>query len=414
MTNATVERSLEIEERGFMDPSSVDNNGAVDPFYNTWTDYAMPSLGSVPRAVCICRLTHSSSARELRKLYPNHAVLLYEERDIKLLGFKAAVVQPLSRSHCVSSFHFVPNPRHNSELAGRLDDKEVKYGAYRVAWNGYNFLVYTVTYPTARNKKQQFYLLHDGPEQQAQALLMAAGSYTNDLHEEILVFDQGFWSKNHELWAEIQKANWDDVILKENFKNTIMKDVNGFFDSEKLYKSLSISWKRGLIMFGPPGNGKTIAMKAIMKECDAKRFSPLYVKSLDCCEGDEQAMQAVFNKARGMAPCVLVLEDLDSLINDRNRSFFLNQLDGLEGNDGLLVIASTNHIERLDQAITGRPSRFDRKYEFSDPDQEERALYARYWQRKLENKDVAFPDTLAEEIAAMTANFSFAYLKEAL
>ena len=58
---------------------------------------------------------------------------------------------------------------------------------------------------------------------------------------------------------------------------------------------------------------------------------------------------------------MLILEDLDSLINDANRSFFLNQLDGLENNDGLLVIGSTNHYDRLDPAITKRPSRFDRK-----------------------------------------------------
>lgn len=72
-------------------------------------------------------------------------------------------------------------------------------------------------------------------------------------------------------------------------------------------------------------------------------------------------MNMVFRKARAEAPCVLVLEDLDSLINDGNRSFFLNQLDGLENNDGLLVIGSTNHYDRLDPAITKRPSRFDRK-----------------------------------------------------
>lgn len=72
-------------------------------------------------------------------------------------------------------------------------------------------------------------------------------------------------------------------------------------------------------------------------------------------------MTLVFEKARMEAPCVLILEDLDSLINDANRSFFLNQLDGLENNDGLLVIGSTNHYDRLDPAITKRPSRFDRK-----------------------------------------------------
>lgn len=72
-------------------------------------------------------------------------------------------------------------------------------------------------------------------------------------------------------------------------------------------------------------------------------------------------MAAVFNKARQLAPCIVVLEDLDSLINDGNRSFFLNQVDGIEGNDGLLLIGTTNHFERLDPGLSTRPSRFDRK-----------------------------------------------------
>ena len=103
-------------------------------------------------------------------------------------------------------------------------------------------------------------------------------------------------------------------------------------------------------------------MKALMKECDAKGYAPLYVKSFKSWRGEEGSMEDVFSKARAMAPCVLILEDLDSLINDSNRSFFLNQLDGLEGNDGLLLIGSTNHFDRLDPALSGRPSRFDRKW----------------------------------------------------
>jgi len=125
-------------------------------------------------------------------------------------------------------------------------------------------------------------------------------------------------------------------------------------------------------------------------------------------------MRAVFSKARQTAPCVLILEDLDSLINERNRSFFLNELDGLEGNDGLLLMGTTNHFDRLDPGLSSRPSRFDRKYLFDDPDLEERGLYAVYWQKKLKNnKAIAFPDSLVDEVAAATEAFSFAYLKEA-
>ena len=72
-------------------------------------------------------------------------------------------------------------------------------------------------------------------------------------------------------------------------------------------------------------------------------------------------MRMVFGKARQLAPCMLILEDLDSLITDQNRSFFLNELDGLEGNDGLLIVGTTNHFDRLDPGLSSRPSRFDRK-----------------------------------------------------
>lgn len=109
------------------------------------------------------------------------------------------------------------------------------------------------------------------------------------------------------------------------------------------------------------GNGKTISIKVIMKTCDALGFAPLYVKSFQHWAGEEVAMQQVFDKARQLSPCVIVLEDLDALITDRNRSFFLNQLDGLQGNDGLLVIGTTNHFDRLDPGLSTRPSRFDRK-----------------------------------------------------
>lgn len=106
---------------------------------------------------------------------------------------------------------------------------------------------------------------------------------------------------------------------------------------------------------------------------------------------------------------------MDSLINDSNRSFFLNELDGLSGNDGILVIGTTNHFDRLDPGLSTRPSRFDRKYLYDDPSRDARRLYVRYWQDKLaHNKELDFPESLADEVADTTDRFSFAYLKEVL
>lgn len=74
-----------------------------------------------------------------------------------------------------------------------------------------------------------------------------------ELTEEIFVFSDGYWTKDHDLWLEVQTANWDDVILDEEFKTRLRKDVAGFFDSEETYKRLAIPWKRGIILYGPPG-----------------------------------------------------------------------------------------------------------------------------------------------------------------
>ena len=140
----------------------------------------------------------------------------------------------------------------------------------------------------------------------------------------------------------------------------------------------------------------------------------LYVRSLSSYGGPEYSIQSIFSKARQTAPCFLVFEDLDSLISDNVRSYFLNEVDGLQSNDGILMLGSTNHLDRLDPGLANRPSRFDRKYYFPNPNCNERALYCEYWRKKLlDNKDIEFPARLDKAIAHITQDFSFAYMQEA-
>ncbi len=126
---------------------------------------------------------------------------------------------------------------------------------------------------------------------------------------------------------------------------------------------------------------------------------------------EQQNIEAVFCRARHTTPCLLVFEDLDSLLNDDNRSFFLNELDGFEENEGILTIATTNYPERLDPAIIERPSRFDRKYTFALPASQERLTYLQNWNARLETSHQLDAETL-ENLTTLTAGFSFAYLKE--
>lgn len=253
-------------------------------------------------------------------------------------------------------------------------------------------------------------------------LIKDATKWGSELHNEVWVFDGGYWQKSAELYRSVQKSTWDSVILDEDMKKALIADVENFFDGRQTYEDLKVPWKRGVIYYGPPGNGKTISIKAMMhslyqrgKEGDSRLAVPtLYVRTLTSFGGPEYSLAQIFGKAREQAPCYLVFEDLDSIVSDHVRSYFLNEVDGLKSNDGILMVGSTNHLDRLDPGIAKRPSRFDRKYYFPNPDYDQRMQYAKFWQGKLkDNKDLDFPDELCGKIAEITPKFSFAYMQEA-
>jgi AAA+ superfamily predicted ATPase len=112
-----------------------------------------------------------------------------------------------------------------------------------------------------------------------------------------------------------------------------------------------------------------------------------------------------------IAPCLLVLEDLDGLFDAEGLAFFLNELDGFAENSGLVTLGTTNHPERLDPALLDRPSRFDRTYAFELPNDEERR---RYLTRQNEHLATAgkLGEATIDELVGATREFSFAYLKE--
>jgi ATP-dependent 26S proteasome regulatory subunit len=122
-------------------------------------------------------------------------------------------------------------------------------------------------------------------------------------------------------------------------------------------------------------------------------------------------MAEVFKRARMTTACLLVLEDLDSMIDNKNRSFLLNELDGFQTNTGVVVLATTNHPEKLDSSILDRPSRFDRKYYFQLPAEAERLTYIDRWNERVQ-PEMRITETGAAALAGMAEGFSFAYLKE--
>jgi AAA+ superfamily predicted ATPase len=253
-----------------------------------------------------------------------------------------------------------------------------------------------------------FWILANSKEQ-ARAFLKEVCAWNAAVRGEVLVFNGGCWHKDATLFQSIKNASFDNLILRGNLKQEILEDLKQFFASRETYEIHDIPWKRGLLFIGPPGNGKTHAVKALI---NALEQPCLYIKSFHHKYiTDEENIHTVFDQARKSAPCILVLEDLDSLLNDTNRSFFLNELDGFAANIGVILIATTNHPERLDPAILDRPSRFDRKYPFDLPASPERLDYIALWNRSL-RPALRLSEDGVTKLVSTTEGFSFAYLKE--
>lgn len=281
-------------------------------------------------------------------------------------------------------------------------------GWFEVEWRGRRFDLVMVGRQESHCRTLRSYLVAED-EADVRALFREVCRWNAEVRGEVLVFEGGQWAKSSVLHDSIQSASFDNLILEGDLSSELKADVRSFFEAKDLYGKYGIAWKRGILLLGPPGNGKTHAVKALVNALDVPC---LYVKSFSAeYVSDQGNIGQVFARARESAPCILVLEDLDALINSGNRAFFLNEMDGFASNDGILTLATTNHPERLDPAILERPSRFDRKYTFNLPAVEERVRYLQLFSAGLQS-ELRLGDQPLRVVADATEGYSFAYLKE--
>lgn len=292
------------------------------------------------------------------------------------------------------------------ETQAKLEE-DVRHGWFDVQWQGHALEVVSLSWSND-NCTDRFSWVIAERRAVAEAFVDAVCKACNEVKGQVLVFEDGHFRKSEELYHSIQRASFDDLVLGGTLKEDLRADVARFFGRRAFYEAHRIPWKRGLLLIGPPGNGKTQTLKALLKEL---ALPVLYVKTFKDRNEDSKNIRNVFTRARRVAPCVVVVEDLDCALDEATRSVFLNELDGFAQNAGLLTVATTNHPHKLDRSILDRPSRFDRKFHFPLPAAAERKAFLAKWNADA-NAALRMTEAGLEALVPKTDGFTFAYLKE--
>lgn len=212
------------------------------------------------------------------------------------------------------------------------------------------------------------------------------------------------------------KIKIKDVAGQGEAKKEVIEIVDYLKNSEK-YDKVGAKMPKGVLLYGPPGTGKTILAKAIAGESEASFISQSASSFVDTYVGQGAAsIRMLFKEARTMKPCVIFIDEIDAIATKRSmggseeRLQALNQLltemDGFEDNKGIVVVAATNRVEVIDEAIV-RPGRFDRKVLINLPSESERVEILNIY---VDNTKIS-PDVDISKIAKRTISFSGADLE---
>lgn len=208
-----------------------------------------------------------------------------------------------------------------------------------------------------------------------------------------------------------------DVAGEDEAKENLSEVVDYLHNPNK-YKEIGASMPKGILLVGPPGTGKTMLAKAVAGEANVPFFSMSGSEFVEMFVGmGASKVRDLFRQAKEKAPCIVFIDEIDAIGKKRDnqlstndeREQTLNQLltemDGFEGNNGVIILAATNRLESLDPALT-RPGRFDRRVPVELPDLAGREAILRVHAKKIK----VAPDVDLAKIARMASGASGAEL----
>jgi cell division protease FtsH len=195
-------------------------------------------------------------------------------------------------------------------------------------------------------------------------------------------------------FLDVKERSWDSIVLDVETKKEIKANTVDFLRRSNEWSKYGIPSKRGILLAGEPGTGKTIICRALMAEADGITCVTTNGYALD----DDDYVTELYELAEDLNPCIVFIEDID-LIGQNRIEFgyqrgaallsLLSVMDGIEEQREVVTIATTNCLETLDKALSQRPARFDRVIKLTRPSLEQRReLVSRLCQKIPVNEDI--------------------------
>ena len=216
-----------------------------------------------------------------------------------------------------------------------------------------------------------------------------------------------------EVLIEKPNVKWEDIGALEDAKQELKEAVEWPLKYSKVFEHMNAKPPKGILLYGPPGTGKTMLAKAVATESEANFIAVKGPEFLNKWVGEsEKAVRETFRKARQASPCVVFMDEIDSItpqrgangdnnVTERVISQLLTELDGLESLNNVVVIAATNRPDIIDPALL-RPGRFDKAIYIGTPDKESRKkIFEIHTKNKPLEKDVD-TDILADKTEGCT------------
>src|SRR6266571_3892223 len=188
-------------------------------------------------------------------------------------------------------------------------------------------------------------------------------------------------STTREVYVEVSETTWDDIGGLERPKDLLTEGVEWPIRFPEVYANVKVEPPRGVLLAGPPGSGKTLIARALANQCEANFISIKGPELLSKWVGEsEKGVREVFRRAKQAAPCIVFFDEIDAIaprrsggemdgqVGNRVIAQLLTEMDGIEGREGVIVLAATNRSELIDPALL-RPGRFDLVVELEYPDE---------------------------------------------